>query len=55
MEVCDKCKKEKVEVNISFKTKKFALCKKCALKIVSWLEKPVSKLETAMDLFGGNK
>jgi len=55
MEVCDKCMKAKVEVTINFKTKKFALCEKCALKIVNWLEKPVSKWEMAMEVVGGNK
>lgn len=55
MEVCDRCLKEKVEVTINFKTKKFDICKKCALKIINWLEKKPGKIENAMDLFGGNK
>ena len=39
MKVCDKCLKNPVRLNIRFETKSFQLCKECALKIVSWLEK----------------
>ena len=38
MRVCDKCKKNKVEVTLLFKTKEFEVCTKCASKIVAWLE-----------------
>ena len=43
MIICDKCRKEPVAVTLSFKTKSFEICEKCALKIVAWLEKPQFK------------
>lgn len=42
--VCDKCKKNPVTITLKFRTKSFALCERCALKIVSWLEeKPLKE------------
>ena len=45
MEVCDKCRgKIDKKFTLTFTTKKFDVCSKCALRIVNWLERPNSGL-----------
>lgn len=49
MNVCDKCRKDPVTLTLKFRTKQFALCERCALKIVSWLqEKPLKEKMSAL-------